>query len=53
MDSYEYSYRRAEYEKKKYTGWNQMLNQEEQLYCIKGSYLITGITLSRTFDGKK
>lgn len=53
VDSYEYSYRRAEYEKKKYTGWNQMLNQEEQLYFIKDSYLITGITLSRTFDGKK
>lgn len=27
-----------------------MLNQEEQLYCIKGSYLITGITLSRTLE---
>lgn len=53
MDSYEYSYRRAEYEKKKYPGWCQMLNQEEQWYGIKGSYLITGITLSRTFDGKK
>lgn len=53
VKSYEYNYRRAEYEKKKYTGWCQMLNQEEQLYCIKGSYLITGITLSRTFDGKK
>lgn len=39
--------------KKKYPGWCQMFNREEQLYCIKGSYLSTGITLSRTFDGKK